>query len=397
VKLKLLKFDSVHPPSYLLEKQSRTAEEIRRMDYQEYYRWLMGLRNNTSDSFTHYMNEAGWEAREFVACDDLLLDKLNQYGEARFSLADKLRTLASHIASLPLSSAARLRWRGDWARKIKYSRICKYIETFRPDVLFLREPSHIDGRFFDQFRDKCLIVSLIACNTSYVWNWNTHRNDVIFTATAVYRDFFRAQNIRSEVIPFGVDERVVREIGDCPKAYDCTFVGNLGVGHQRGKTEFFNALAQRVDFKWWGPWTDGLKAYPALVKTRQGTASGLDMLRVYKQSRIVINEYPDFMKGEANNMRNAEVFTAGSFLLTRDAPSLADLVEAGSLSTYTNLDDCIAKIRFYLANETDRERIARQGLETALQRFNFRDIVGQMMRSIEDAILKKRPIWSRSS
>lgn len=388
--LKLLKFDSVHPPAYLQEKQAAAAGQIGAMSYPEYYRWLMALRNNTSDSFTHYMNEAGWEAREFVTCDDLFLDKLERAGEFRFGAGDRLRTLVPQAASLSLGDVARLRLRGDFVRKARYARIRRYIETFRPDVLFLREPSHIDGRFFDQFRDKCLIVSLIACNTSYVWNWNAHRNDVIFAATAVYRDFFRAQNIRSEVIPFGVDERVVREIGDWPKAYDCTFVGNLGVGHQRSKTEFFNELAGRVDFKWWGPWAEGLKAYPALVRTRQGTASGLDMLRIYKQSRIVINEYPDFMKGEANNMRNAEVFTAGSLLLTRDAPVLAALVEAGALSTYTDLDDCLAKIRFYLANETEREDTARRGLETALQRFNYRDIVGDMMGTMEEALREKR-------
>jgi hypothetical protein len=388
--LRLLKFDTVHPPSYLHEKQAAARAQIRALSYAEYYQWLMNLRNNTSDSFTHYMNEAGWEAREFVTCDELFLDKLQQAGEFRFRAGDKLRTLVSHAASLSLGDVGRLQLRGDFARKARYARIRSYIETFRPDVLFLREPSHMDGRFFDQFRDKCLIVSLIACNTSYVWNWNTQRNDVIFTATAVYRDFFRAQNIRSEVIPFGVDERVVREIGDCPKAYDCTFVGNLGVGHQRGKTEFFNGLAQRVDFKWWGPWADGLNAYPALVRTRQGTASGLDMLQIYKQSRIVINEYPDFMKGEANNMRNAEVFTAGSLLLTRDAPGLAELVEAGALATYTDLDDCIAKIGFYLANETERERTARRGVEMALQRFNYRDIVGAMTQTIEEVLRDKR-------
>lgn len=390
MKLKILKFDTIHPPMYLVEKQKEAAEVIRSMNYHQYYHWLMALRNNTSDSFTHYMNQAGWEAREFVTCDDLFLNKLERAGEFRFGTDDRLRTVVSHAAAWCLGDVARLRLGGDLARQVKYARIRSYIEAFRPDVLFLREPSHIDGRFFDQFRDKCLIVSLVACNTSYVWNWNIHRNDVIFTATAVYRDFFRAQNIRSEVIPFGVDERVVREIGDLPKGYDCTFVGNLGVGHQRSKTEFFNELAGRVDFKWWGPWAEGLKAYPALVRARQGRASGLDMLRIYKKSRIVINEYPDFMKGEANNMRNAEVFTAGSLLLTRDAPGLAALVEARALSTYTDLDDCLAKIRFYLANETEREDTARRGLETALQRFNYRAIVGEMMGTMEAAFRERR-------
>lgn len=391
-RLKLLKLDSVHPPAYLHEKQAAEKEAIGSMDYAAYYRWVMGLRNNTSDSFTHYMNEAGWEAREFITTDEVMLQKLEDSGQIRKSgVEGEVSFYLRHLGNERLRDIVRGRLFHGYRQHRKYWRVAEYIRTFRPDVLFVREPCHLDGRFLDQFRERCLIVSMIACQTNHAWNWEAHRSNLIFTFTEEYRRFFEVQGIASEVISLGFDDRVAAELADLPKIHDCTFVGYLGVPAQSRKTELLAHVAERASFKWWGVKGEELERYPSLLKTWQGGASGLDMLKIYRQSKIVLNDYPDFMQGHGNNMRNLEVFTAGSMLLTRVAANLAELERAGALATFDTAQTCLTQIGKYLRADDEREAIARQGRKIARDRFHYRDIVRRMMDTIADADAKRRP------
>lgn len=386
--LKLLKLGSFHPPSYLEAKQAAERERISGIGYEDYYRWLMALRNGTSDSFTHHMNDAGWEAREFVTIDDVLLEKLGQAGETQ--RRGMVRSLLEYAGSLSVRDAVRLRWGVNYNRYRRHERVADYIRKFQPDVLFIREPCHLDGRMFDQFRDKCLIVSLIACQTNHPWNWEAHRSDVIFTFTEDYRRFFKVQGITSEVVPVGFDERVADELASLPKAYNCTFVGYLGVPAQRMKTQLLEEVAQKVPFQWWGVKGEEMARYPALERAWQGEAAGIDMLRIYRQSKIVLNDYPDFMQGHSNNLRNMEVFMSGSMLLTRAALNLERFEEEGGLVTFETAESCVAKAKHYLVADAEREAIAGKGQQLARERFNYRDIVRGMMETIAEAHEKRR-------
>jgi len=358
------------------------------MDYSQYYRWLMGLRNNLSDYLTHPMNEAGWEAREFVPVDDLLLEKLEQAGESPKGCA--WARMFRHAAGLSVGEVARLQWSNGYAKRKKEERIRNYLEAYRPDVIFIREPSHIDGRFFDAFRERCLVVGMIACQTNHAWNWDAHRHDLIFTFTEEYRRFFEAQGIPSRILQLGVDERVMGEVGNLPKTHDCTFVGYLGQPHQRVKTELFARVAEEVKFQWWGPKGEEIGKFPALAAAWQGMTGGLEMLKIYRQSNIVLNDYPDFMQGQSNNMRNMEVLGVGSFLLTRQADNLAGLEQEGALATFRDAGECVAKVRHFLAHGEERERIAQKGAKVARERFNYRTIVKGMMEAIGEAYERKK-------
>jgi hypothetical protein len=359
------------------------------MTYAEYYRWLMGLRINLSDYLTHPMNEAGWEAREFVPVDEMLLRKLEEAGETQ--RAGTVGRILRHAAGLSVGELVRLRWAEGYGKRKKEERIRAYLEKFRPDAIFIREPSHLDGRFFDAFRNRCLLVGMIACPTNHPWHWDAHRHDLIFTFTEEYRRFFEVQGIPSRILQLGVDERVARETGNLPKVYDCTFVGYLGQPHQQAKTELMAKVAQTGKLRWWGPKGEEISRHPALEASWQGMTGGLEMLKIYGQSKIVLNDYPDFMQGQSNNMRNMEALSVGSLLLTRHADSIAGLEREGALATFRDAEECAGKIHQFLQEDGERERIARKGAEVARERFNYRTIVRGMMEAIGEAYEKKRP------
>jgi len=387
-KLRLLKFDSVYPFEFLLEKQNRQRKQLLGLDYEEYYQWLMSQRLGFSDILSYYMNEIGWEAREVVAADDIFLEKLP--GVAPPGVAFELGQLFDRLASAPVKSILSLRAfrRDPFAHR--WEHLERYIRFYRPDVLFVREPSHVDGRFWDRFRDRCLIVAFTGCTTREPWNWDSHRYDLIFPLTEEYQKFFKAEGIESHLFIYGVDERLPLEVAGSDKRYDCTFVGYLGNKHQQAKTKLLELIAQSVDFKWWGVKGPELAACPALGRTWQGPAAGIEMLRIYKESKIVLNDYPEMAMGRNVNIRTMEVLNVGSFLLTRAASNIEWLEKAGALVTFNSPEDCLSKIKHYLSHEEAREKIAAQGLQTALEHFNYRDITRRVMDVISVAYEKKR-------
>lgn len=389
--LRLLKVDSAHPQEYLAAKQRGEAARIGKLDYEGYYRWLMGLRLGLSDYLTRPMNEAGWIAREFSAKDPILLSRLEKEGHIDgVGAVARARFKLKHFLSLSLSDTIALRWCRGYELQRRYWLITRYIETFQPDILFIREPCNIDGEFFDQFHDRCLLVSFIGCNTNHPQHWNAHRNDVIFTLTDEYINFFRAQGIETQRFEYGVDARVHEELKGRPKEYGCTFVGYLGQPHQSRKTEFLESVAGRVDFRWWGVKGGDLHKYPALERTWQGEAAGIDMLRIYRQSKIVLNDYADFHLGAGVNMRSTEVLGVGTCLLTRSSPNLARLEEQQAVATFRDADDCVAKIQRLLSDDETREKIAAKGLEAALRDFNYRKIALRVMEVTAEAYDRKK-------
>jgi spore maturation protein CgeB len=149
-------------------------------------------------------------------------------------------------------------------------------------------------------------------------------------------------------------------------------------------------IAQHVDFKWWGIKGPEIDGQSALHDCWQGPVAGLDMFRIYKESKIVVNEYPEMAMSKNVNMRTMEVLNVGSFLLTRAASNIEWMEKAGALVTFNSPEDCLKKIKHYLADEGAREKIAAQGLQTALEHFNYRDITRGVMEVIGAAYQKKR-------
>jgi hypothetical protein len=393
--LRLLKFDSCHPLSYLAARQKAEAEALGKMSLEQYYQWLMGLRVGLSDYLTHPMKEVGWEAREFIAQDDLLLRMLSEQGGPWSGNGLSLwKPVSRQAANLTLRGLVSGDWWRAWQTARKQWIIEKYIEFFRPDVLFIREPCHIDGKFWDRFRGKCVIASFIACNTNHAMHWDPHRSDIIFTLTPEYADFFRVQGIETHLLKYGVDERSARVVEDLPKVHDCTFVGYLGTRTQSRKTELMNAVAGGVDFKWWGVRGPELAKYPALERTWQGETAGIDMLRIYKQSRVVLNDYVDMAAGTNVNMRTKEVMSVCSMLLTRRAANIESLEKEGALVTFGDAEECVGKIRHYLAHASEREAIAAAGLRVALRDFNYRDIAANLMQVLQVRVAKCGRSWN---
>ena len=143
---------------------------------------------------------------------------------------------------------------------------------------------------------------------------------------------------------------------DVPNDYLCDigFVGTL-VPHTL-YSERVEALRSLREFDL-GIWSMHEVPEP-LRPYHRGHALGREMLRVLSSVKISLNAHGDFMR-YGGNMRLFETAAIGTFQIVDDRPGISDWFEIGEhLVTFSDLDDLRTKVRYYLENDEERQRIA---------------------------------------
>jgi O-antigen biosynthesis protein len=96
----------------------------------------------------------------------------------------------------------------------------------------------------------------------------------------------------------------------------------------------------------------------------------------YAQSKIVFN----ISMLDDLNMRTFEVMGSGAFLLTNDIPAIHDLfIDGKHLVTYKDHDDMIAKARYYIEHDAEREAIAKAGFDEVCTKHTIKHRVDEML------------------
>jgi spore maturation protein CgeB len=104
-----------------------------------------------------------------------------------------------------------------------------------------------------------------------------------------------------------------------------------------------------------------------------------------RRSRITLNYHIDIAEGWANNMRLYEATGSGAMLLTDRQRNLNDIYADGSeVATYSSVQECIAQIRHYLANDSERAMIAEAGQHRAVTRNNYRARTAEIVAHLRE-------------
>lgn len=75
-----------------------------------------------------------------------------------------------------------------------------------------------------------------------------------------------------------------------------------------------------------------------------------------------------------------DILSAGGFCLTNYQPEIAEYFEDGSeLVIYTDMDDMMRKIDYYLSHEEERRAIAKKGHQKIKEQFELKDRLGEML------------------
>jgi len=374
--MKLLKIDTIYPAAFLEKKKNQNPDKIRRMKFKEYHDWLVFLRMNYSDFYTYNLSLHGWSAEEFFANDDTYLLKAGKEYFGIFyhivRLLHRFHNFLSHT-SVPFSE-----------RVLK-----RHIQKIEPDVLFVREEVDIRSIFWEQFRKKMLVVSRMDCGLPK--NWSPLCFDLIYSNIPTYIAFFKSNNVKVRQNQNGFDERILDEISFKDKKYDLTFVGGLGsyygfVNKSRTFENLMSLLNGKINFAWWGYKTGNFdQEYPLLARHYKGKTGGLEMFKIYAESKMVLNDYGAGVGGVAVNMRIFEVLGVGSLLITRQSDTITDWKDF--LVTYFDEEDCARKILHYLNHEEVAQKIAHAGQKHVLENYNYKSlmqILGDELKQAHD-------------
>jgi len=106
-------------------------------------------------------------------------------------------------------------------------------------------------------------------------------------------------------------------------------------------------------------------------------------------SRICLNNIEPY---NFVNCRVSEVLSCGSFLLTDvcDELALQGYTDNKHLVTYTNLNDMMEKIDYYLENKDAREEIARSGEEFVRTHYSTKRTVSRFIETLKQLLVKER-------
>jgi spore maturation protein CgeB len=140
-----------------------------------------------------------------------------------------------------------------------------------------------------------------------------------------------------------------------------------------------------------------LRNYPeVIIKNKKDAQFGLDMYRLLKSSKIVLNNHGEIAGGYAGNMRMFEATGVGSCLLTDNKDNLGDLFDVGcEIMVYDSPEDCAEKIQWLLEHEEERERIALAGQQKTLNFHTVQNRCRQIIDIIKSEINPTQPSPNR--
>lgn len=114
-----------------------------------------------------------------------------------------------------------------------------------------------------------------------------------------------------------------------------------------------------------------------------------DLVRMFSQSRLSLGfaTAGDSHKTEKRlthlRLREFEAPMSGALYLTEDQPELAEYFEPGrEVLTYTDKDDLLEKVRYFLVHQEQAEQIRRAGLERARREHTWQHRFNQMFQAL---------------
>lgn len=151
----------------------------------------------------------------------------------------------------------------------------------------------------------------------------------------------------------------------------------------RDREEVLGALAERFDVTLYSnsKLTEKLADSPRLFC--KGIVHYWDeMPLVFHNSKINLNITSRTIESGIPQ-RVFDILACGGFCLTNYQPEIAELFEDGlELVMYTDIDDMLQKVEYYLTHEEERKQIAQAGYEKVKTAFSIRDRIVELINSI---------------
>ena len=151
------------------------------------------------------------------------------------------------------------------------------------------------------------------------------------------------------------------------------------------------ALFERLvgfDLAIWGPGWDALPPSSPLRKHLRGRHTRPEeWLKIYSASKIVLSTHYQDPEGRfpvyQASPRVFEILACGAFQLCDDQYDVFRLFQDGrDLVRFTDAEDLVNKVTYYLSQDRERRKIATQGRQTVLSHHTYRHRIREVLRHI---------------
>lgn len=259
---------------------------------------------------------------------------------------------------------------GDWKARVakNSSRLREIMAELAmrdavPDIVLMQSwASYMSPAVLSEIRSQygCLAFNIAMDDRHQYWGeevdgaWTGTRGfvnhiDLALTAAPECVEWYEKEGCPALFFPEASDSELFKPMSKLPKAHDVCFVG----GRYGVRAEVVSALRRAgVAVTTYGAGWD------------EGRIETAEVPRLFAQSKIVlgigtVGHCRDFY---SLKLRDFDAAMSGSLYLTHDNPDLYSLFAIGEeIVTYRSTSDCVEKVRYYLAHDEERERIARAG------------------------------------
>lgn len=349
----------------------KKTKNFSKYSYREYKNALFQTCFGTSDFYSYNLYKLGIDAEDIIANDEILQKK---WADENGVSVNENKFIAK-LKSLPF--AYKIFGQPKWIQQITLEQIKEY----KPDVVYCQNLSILNPNTLVNIKKYCkLLVGQIACPKPPREYYEKY--DLIITSFPHYVKDFRSMGIDSEYQKLAFDPRILKKIGKCKRVFDVTFIGSFTPYHFKG-TKILERVAERIPLNVWGQGLRYLSLFSPLRKNFHGEAWGLDMYKIFAQSKIVINRHIGVAENYANNMRLYEATGMGAMLITDHKKNLNDLFSVNKeVVEYKNTDDLTNKIKYYLRHDRERENIAYAGQQKTLKYHNYKVRMKELIKII---------------
>jgi hypothetical protein len=208
--------------------------------------------------------------------------------------------------------------------------------------------------------------------------------DLMLSQLSATVELFRGASVRAEINHLAFEPAVLEALPAKPaQDIDISFVGTVSPDHTQ-RIALLEAVAARYQLALFGHPPQSLPASSPLHRCFRGEVWGADMYQALRRSKITLNSHIDMAGREAGNMRLFEATGVGAFLLTDFKDNLHTLFAPDrEVAAWRTIDECLAAIERYLANDNARTKIAQAGQTRTMAQHTYRHRAAEILALVD--------------
>ena len=268
------------------------------------------------------------------------------------------------------------------------------LQEFHPDiVLFINTPKDIlaveDVQHINQYaKTICWFVDGISDHPEIIDYLKVFHQIYVFEHGDV--DYLNQLSLKGTYLPVGYND-AFRHVQQQEKQIDILFIGSpfhnrLQILEQVSMAACQNEWKLKIigpfyDEKY--PWKKMLfqKKYPYIYRYLENKrVSSEEAATLYAKTKICLNIHDT--KHKSPNPRTFEILAVGSFELIDQRDYWGVLTPGKDIIAYSNIENLITNIEFYLDNESERNNIAHRGSECIKDRLKMNTLLTRIISSI---------------